>query len=87
MLFAGKGRKPSGPEELAAALEVITELVKSEAGHPFAEAVTEYDAPDYGEWVRKPMDLGLIASKLRDKHYVSTGRIIALWHLALQDRT
>ena len=56
---------------------MILELAQSEAGQPFAEAVTEFDAPDYNKWVRKPMHLSLVASKLQDSQYVSIGTINA----------
>ena len=72
-MLSGRSRKLSSAEELSAALEVIQEVAKSEAGQPFAEAVSDFDAPDYSRWVRKPMDLGLVASKLGGNQYVSTG--------------
>ena len=73
----GRSRKLASSEDLSAALDVVQELAKSEAGQPFAEAVTEFDAPDYSKWVRKPMDLGLIANKLHENQYTSTGGLPA----------
>ena len=50
---------------------------KSEHGAPFAEPVTSEEAPDYGDYILHPMDLGTIADRLKCGHYDSCGEYLA----------
>ena len=73
---AVRGRGGSTVEELAAAQKVVAAVARSEHGAPFAEAVTPEDAPDYGDYILHPMDLGTITDRLKQGHYDSCGMIL-----------
>ncbi len=70
---SGRARGGSSPEELAAAWKVLLGVANSEHGAPFAEPVTPEEAPDYGDYILHPMDLGTIADRLKRGHYDSCG--------------
>ena len=71
-----RGRGGSTAEELAAARKVVAAVARSEHGAPFAEAVAPEDAPDYGDYILHPMDLGTITDRLKRGHYDSCGNVL-----------
>jgi len=77
---AGRVRGASSPEELAAARKVVVAVANSEHGAPFSDPVSPDEAPDYGDYILHPMDLGTIAHRLKRGQYDSCGEFFQTSH-------
>lgn len=61
-------------EQLAAAGTAVRAVMRGSSGWPFSEPVTDAVAPGYSREIKKPMDLGTIATKLKQGKYNALGK-------------
>ena len=63
--------------DFTALQDLVEDLIDHTDGEFFASAVTKKVAPDYFEFVKKPMDLNKINNNLRQMKYMSNQEVIA----------
>ena len=63
--------------DFTALQDLVEDLIDHSDGEFFASAVTKKVAPDYFEFVKRPMDLNKINNNLRQMKYMSNQEVIA----------